>query len=359
MHVFLIMPIPVAPVDGIVAGIGVAVDIDAGEDGVEAVGGEKAAEERVVVAGVEILEAGFGVEALVDIGAAGENGGAVGGQGLAERAVVVAGGGDGAHQGDQAVGGEMVLDGPGGEAAVAADIGVEEAGQEAGRIGRIDAKLGVVAEIVDGGGAGRFADPLAVGAIDEAGGGACRDDRQGPVGGIVDQAAGGQGAGPVGIVGEGIAGRVIGDGTAADRGGGMGAATAQALAGGGAIAVRIDQVGVGGAQAGVPYQIVGVVIGEAAILGAAGGPVGEDQAAEAVIAIGPGPGRIGRGDGGDQAVRGAGCTGEKGISTSGELWITIVYLQSERFQEERDSIAYHDLVELECAARIPDAKSLK
>ena len=174
---------------------------------------------------------------------------------------VVAGGGDGAHEGEEAVGGEMVLDGPGGEGAVAADVGVEEAGQEAGRIDRIDAKLGVVAEIVDGGRAGRLADPLAVGAIDEAGGSPRRGDGQGPAGGIVDQAAGRQGTGPVGIVGESVAGRVIGNRAAADRGGSMGAARTQALAGGGAIAVGIDEVGVGGAQAGVEDQVVGAVIG--------------------------------------------------------------------------------------------------
>ena len=73
------MPIRIAPIDGIISGIGVAVDVDAGEDGVEGVGGEKAAELGVVVAGVEILQAGLGIEPLVDIGLAVQHGGAVGG----------------------------------------------------------------------------------------------------------------------------------------------------------------------------------------------------------------------------------------------------------------------------------------
>ena len=51
------MPIPVALVDGIVEGICVAVDVDAGEDRVPGVGGEEAAQQRIVVAGMEILEA--------------------------------------------------------------------------------------------------------------------------------------------------------------------------------------------------------------------------------------------------------------------------------------------------------------
>ena len=47
--------------------IGIAVDVGTGFDGVEAVGGEEAAFKGVVIAGMEILQAGFGVIALVDI----------------------------------------------------------------------------------------------------------------------------------------------------------------------------------------------------------------------------------------------------------------------------------------------------
>ena len=85
--------IGIADVHRIIPGIGIAVEVDAGEDGVPGVGGEEAAEVGVVVAGVEVLQAGFGVEALVDVGLAVEDGGAVGGERVAEGAVVVARGG--------------------------------------------------------------------------------------------------------------------------------------------------------------------------------------------------------------------------------------------------------------------------
>lgn len=48
------MPIRIALIDRIVVGVGVAVGADAGLDGVERVGGEEAADHRVVIAGVEI-----------------------------------------------------------------------------------------------------------------------------------------------------------------------------------------------------------------------------------------------------------------------------------------------------------------
>jgi len=70
----------------IIGGIGIAVEVDAGEDRVPGVGGEEAAEVGVVVAGVEVLQAGLGVEALVDVGFAVEDGGAVGGARVSEGA---------------------------------------------------------------------------------------------------------------------------------------------------------------------------------------------------------------------------------------------------------------------------------
>jgi hypothetical protein len=64
----------IAPIDGIIAGIGIAVDVDALEDRVPAVGREEPAEDRVVISGMEILEAGLGIEALADIGLAAAGG---------------------------------------------------------------------------------------------------------------------------------------------------------------------------------------------------------------------------------------------------------------------------------------------
>ena len=66
--------------------------------------GEEAAEVGIVVAGMEVLQAGLGVEALVDVGLAVEDGGAVRGERVTEGAVVVARGGlASGDEGDQAV----------------------------------------------------------------------------------------------------------------------------------------------------------------------------------------------------------------------------------------------------------------
>ena len=64
------MPQRITEVDRIIQRIGVAVDVDAGEGAVECVGGEEAAEQRVVIAGVQILQSGLGVVGLADIGLA-------------------------------------------------------------------------------------------------------------------------------------------------------------------------------------------------------------------------------------------------------------------------------------------------
>jgi hypothetical protein len=49
------MPIGIAEIDGIVVGIGVAVDVDAGEDGIPAVGRDEAAEGGIEIAGAIAL----------------------------------------------------------------------------------------------------------------------------------------------------------------------------------------------------------------------------------------------------------------------------------------------------------------
>jgi hypothetical protein len=51
------MPVRIAHVDRVICGVGVAVEVDAGEDGVPGVGGEEAAGEGVVISRVEVLQA--------------------------------------------------------------------------------------------------------------------------------------------------------------------------------------------------------------------------------------------------------------------------------------------------------------
>ena len=58
------MPVPIRLVDRVVPRIGVAVGADAFFQGVPGVGGDEDAEFRVVVAGVEVEEADFGVVAF-------------------------------------------------------------------------------------------------------------------------------------------------------------------------------------------------------------------------------------------------------------------------------------------------------
>ena len=168
------MPIRIAPIDGIISGIGVAVDVDAGEDGVPGGGreGEPAnAELGVVIAGVEILQARLGIEAFVDIGLAVQHRGAVGGQRLAKGAIVVGGGGRAAHERHPAIGSEMVLVQPGRDAAFSLDIGVDVGGEDA-RIaadGAVEQHLGIAAQIAGGEGAEGLGGTLAVRPIGEAG----------------------------------------------------------------------------------------------------------------------------------------------------------------------------------------------
>ena len=86
------MPQRITEVDGIVQRIGVAVDVDPCEGGVPGVGGEEAAEQRVVVAGVEVLQSGLGVVGFSDIGLAVADGRVGGGHRAAIGVIVVAGG---------------------------------------------------------------------------------------------------------------------------------------------------------------------------------------------------------------------------------------------------------------------------
>jgi hypothetical protein len=121
------MPVRIAHVDRVICGVGVAVEVDAGEDGVPGVGGEEAAGEGVVISRVEVLQAVrrandsldrllvrlTSVEALVDVGLSVEHGGAVGGERVSEGAVVMARGGlPSGHEEDEAITREMVLDAP-------------------------------------------------------------------------------------------------------------------------------------------------------------------------------------------------------------------------------------------------------
>lgn len=63
-----VMPIRVRVHNRIVERIGVSVDVDTGDVGVERIGLEEAPERRVVVAGMEVKEAGLVVLALADEG---------------------------------------------------------------------------------------------------------------------------------------------------------------------------------------------------------------------------------------------------------------------------------------------------
>ena len=67
----------IAHVDGVVAGIGVVVDIDAGHGGVVGVGGEEAAEVWIEIPRMQIVQADLGAELTVvlfaDIALAGDD----------------------------------------------------------------------------------------------------------------------------------------------------------------------------------------------------------------------------------------------------------------------------------------------
>ncbi len=83
------MPARIAPIDRIIRRIGVPVDIYPRQGRVPGVGGEEAAELGIVVSRVEILQAGFGIEALVDVTLALGLGEAKGRDGLAEGCIIV------------------------------------------------------------------------------------------------------------------------------------------------------------------------------------------------------------------------------------------------------------------------------
>ena len=82
------MPTRITPIEGIIPGIGIAVDVHAGDVRVPGVWRQEAAQQRVVVAGVEVLEARLGIKPLVDVALALQRYRAVGGQRRAEGAVV-------------------------------------------------------------------------------------------------------------------------------------------------------------------------------------------------------------------------------------------------------------------------------
>jgi len=61
------MPIRITKINRITVGVGVTVGADAGHGGVPPVALGEQAQDRIVVAGVEVLQSGFGVIALADI----------------------------------------------------------------------------------------------------------------------------------------------------------------------------------------------------------------------------------------------------------------------------------------------------
>jgi lycopene beta-cyclase len=162
------MTISVAAINRIIAGISITIYIDACQYRVPGVRREEASKVGVVVSGVQVLQAGFGVEALVDVGLALQDGGAVGGEGIAVGTVVVSRGGlTSGHVGHLAAGGEMVFEAPAGDAALALHIGVEITGEQASGVHPIDQQLRVTSEIGKAVAQIALARPLAIGGVGE------------------------------------------------------------------------------------------------------------------------------------------------------------------------------------------------
>ena len=137
---------------------------------------------------------------------------------------------------------------------------MEPGGQQPCGVDAIDEELGIVAEIVGGGGAKGFPRPLAIRAIGKARGVGVLGDGEGAVFAVIGEGPGQQRTAAIDIIAEGIAIGIIAGSRSADRACRMGTARAQALARRGAIAIGIDQIGIGGAQAGVIDHVIGVVI---------------------------------------------------------------------------------------------------
>jgi hypothetical protein len=62
------VPIGIAEVDRIIIGIGIAVDVDAGEDGVPGVGGEEAGKKRTCT--IDVIGSGVAIGIVADSGSA-------------------------------------------------------------------------------------------------------------------------------------------------------------------------------------------------------------------------------------------------------------------------------------------------
>ena len=223
----------VQPIDRIIPGIGVAVDVDAWQHRIVAVGGQEPSQHRVVVAGVEILQAGLGVVLLVDPALAGKRQA----DGLAEGAVVMGGGGGVRHIAHQAAGAQVVAMGPGGGGVHPLEARREAGGEQARGVGGVDQQFGVMAHVICIGRAEALGGALAVEAIGEARGIGVLGDGQGGGFAIIEEGARQDGGTrPVGIIGQRIARRVIAHRHPADAAGPVGMARTGPLGGIGNVA---------------------------------------------------------------------------------------------------------------------------
>ena len=104
----------------------------------------------------------------------------------------------------------MILVGPGGDGADAFDIPAEEAGEQAGWIGRIHQEL-FAREVARRGGPESLAGPCPVRAIGETRHIGVLGDREGAVFAVIGEGSRQAGAGAIGVIGSRIAIAIIGD----------------------------------------------------------------------------------------------------------------------------------------------------
>jgi hypothetical protein len=150
------MPARIPTIDRIVEAVGISVGPDSRCRWIEPIGRQEPAEHGIEVPGVQVLQAGFGVELFADV----DLGLAEGRELLAEGQVVGALGPRSRRVGDQAHGGEVVAVHPRRDGADALGLGGEVLGLDTA-VGALE----VVAQVERGGRAGGLDQPRTVGAV--------------------------------------------------------------------------------------------------------------------------------------------------------------------------------------------------